>query len=172
MRGKPVSTKEKQKMISLREHGCSLPEIRRIMQRGNATVYKYIKNTEILPEYKDILRKKQGGSINRSQKQWEYARHEAKKIIASIDKKMLILIGCALYWGEGTKKELNLINSDPDLIKIFLSSLYALGVSKNDVRITLRTYEDVNIRQAKKFWSRTLNIPSRQILNINILKGK
>ncbi len=34
-----------------------------------------------------------------------------------------------LYWGEGNKRELNLINSDADLVRIFLQGLLSRGTA-------------------------------------------
>ena len=42
-----------------------------------------------------------------------------------------------LYWGEGTKRELNIINGDPGMMRVFISCLRSMGVNENDITIGL-----------------------------------
>lgn len=172
MRGVPISKKEIQKIIHLRQTGHSLPEIRKAMNKGSATVFKYIQGVEVFSEYRDILKEKQGGSRARSRECWSIAKQEARKILLPFTKRDPLLILALLYWGEGTKKEFNVINSDPDFIRVFVNALESIGVRRGDLRVTLRIYEDINEQAARKYWSGVLSIKSSQIQTVNILKGR
>ncbi len=171
MRGKPVSKKEIQKIEQLRKTGHSLPEICRVLKRRKSTVHGYAKDVVVLPEYINILRQKQGGSAARAEKFWNKARFNAKKLLRKIGKREKLFILAAIYWGEGAKKEFNLINSDPALIQVSLSCLREIGVKEKDLRITLRVYEGINIEDAKKYWSKICKVNSRNIKNVNVLEG-
>lgn len=172
MRGKPIAKKEIEKIIALRQTGHSLPEICRELKRRNSTVHRFIKNVVVLPEYINLLKQKQGGSINRSKKLWKESELKAIKLLGKIKKRDKFFILAAIYWGEGTKKELSLINSDPALIRVFLSCLEEIGINKKDLRVSLRIYENIKIDEAKKYWASICGIRMENILNVNILKGK
>lgn len=77
-----------------------------------------------------------------------------------------------LYWGEGAKRDLSFCNSDPGMIRMFAHCLLQMGVNKEDLKITVRIYEDIEKRNAVSFWSRTLGMPVKQISNVNVLKGR
>ncbi|HCP08270.1 MAG TPA: hypothetical protein DIT25_00495 [Candidatus Moranbacteria bacterium] len=172
MRGKPITNKEIGIIGQLRKTGHSLPEICKIVGRRNSTVHRYAKEIVVLPKYVDILREKQGGSKKRAEKCWGEAKIKAKNLLKNITERDKLLILAALYWGEGTKKELNIINSDPILVKVFISCLKEIGVKEKDFRISLRVYSDINIKSAKKYWAKVCNVDMEQILNVNILSGK
>ena len=172
MNGKRIAQIEIQKMTELRSKGCSLPEIMRIMGRGSSTVNKYIRDVKILPEFEAEWRMKRGGSQYRAKMKWESAEKEATSLIKSLSKTENLLIAASLYWAEGTKKELNLINSDPLLIKTFASCLEQLGVERSEFRVTIRVYEDLKKEECVLYWANVLKIPKSQIINVNVLSGK
>lgn len=172
MRGKPVTKSEIKKIRKLREKGHSLPEICRALKRGGSTVHKFAKDVVILSEYSDSLKQKQGGSKNRARIFWEKAGIKAGCLLKKINKRDKFFVLAALYWGEGTKKELNIINSDPKLIQVFICCLQEIGVSKSDLRISIRVYKGINIIEAKKYWAKICGINKEQILTVNILIGK
>jgi len=157
----------------LREIGWSLPEIKDKIGVGYGTVYRYIKNVQILPEYKKEWLGKRGGSIKRKRALEEKAKKEAKQVIVSLSKKEKIVFISALYWGEGNKKDFNLINSDPDLIEVFVKGLRDLFcISSDRLKISIRIYEDLDERKCLNFWSKITKVPIEKFVSINVLKGK
>ena len=171
--GKPRLTDVQiEQIVNLRKTGHSLNEIKKISGRANDTVFKYIKGVKILPEFVDVLRFKQGGSKNRCLEKWQIAKEKAKNLFSKFGRKEKLVALACLYWGEGNKKELNLINGDPYLIRFFIECLKEIGIGKDLLKITIRIYEDVNKNQAVKFWADFLGLPENKISNVNILKGK
>ena len=83
----------------------------------------------------------------------------------------LRLIGAALYACEGTKLRIDkrsgkpyyaieFTNSNPKLIKLFLEFLRkVIGVEEPKLKGLLLIYDDVNKKEAEKFWSDYLSIP-------------
>lgn len=157
---------------NLRSTGHTLSEIKNIVSAGKGTIYKYIKDVEIGKGYREAFELKRFSSKGLSKNAWEKASLKAKLILKPFKKEFTPIVLAALYWGEGNKKELNLINSDPALIKVFVECLYSIGVKKEDLKVTLRVYEDNQISKSREFWSNLLKIPIRQITNVNVLKGK
>lgn len=172
MNGIPISKTEIHQIQHLRRTGHSLPEIGSILKRGNSTVFKYIKNVTVLPEYRALLREKQGGSKQRSRDLWRIAQRQVKNIPFPFHKEGLLLFVVALYWAEGGKNDLSLINSDPNLVRIFIQGLLTLGVKKTDLRINLRLYGDIDEFKAREFWTQKLGVSPESIRGINWLDGK
>lgn len=173
MNGRRITQKEINKIVRLRKTGHSLNEIRKIVERGSSTVVQYTKNVEVLPQYKESLKIKQGGSKFRSLKQWRKAEILADKITGkNISRKERILIAACLYWGEGTKRDFSISNTDPDLLKSFIICLKEMGVKKDELKVTVRIYEDLNRNSAVAYWAGIVGIPKKQILNVNVLRGK
>lgn len=172
MRGRKINNQEIKQIIKLRERGHSLPEIIRITKRGSSTVFKYIKDVKILPQYYKIWREKQGGSKRRMLNEWNKAKTKAQNIISSLNGKEKMIVAACLYWGEGAKADFSLSNTDPGLIKTFVHCIESFGVNKNDLRVTIRIYSDLKKDRVIKYWAKIIGIPKRQILNINVLHGK
>lgn len=172
MRGQKINNQKIKQIIKLREKGHSLPEIMKITKRGSSTVFKYIKNVKILPQYYKIWRYKQGGSRRRMLEEWKKAKAKARNIISSLSKKEKMIIAACLYWGEGTKNDFGLSNTDAELIKTFVNFLKEFGINKKDLRVTIRVYSDLNKQKAIKFWAKTIGISDKKILNVNVLQGK
>lgn len=172
MNGIPLTKSEINIIIKLRQRGYSMTEIMKEINRGSSTVYRYIKNVKILPKYLDILKSKQGGSMSRSLRNWNVAKDRARSIIANIptlEQRMYLLSG--IYWGEGDKRELSLINSDPQLVRCFIECLGDIGVSKDMLKISLRLFENIDAGEAVKFWSDVLSVNARDVRIGEIIKS-
>jgi hypothetical protein len=169
---KKLSTAKIFLIKDLRSNGHTVNEIMNITGAGKGTVSKYINGVLITDSIKKDFELKRFPSKKLSAVEWEKAKMEASKNLFPLLKQSELSILACLYWGEGNKKELNLINSDPFLIKTFVECLYLIGVKKENLKITLRIYEDMNPSKIKKFWANLLSVPLNQISNINILYGK
>lgn len=167
-----ISQKEIDKIIHLRKLGYSLPEIKNTIKRSSTTIFRYAKDVKILPEYLEIWKVKRGGSKTRSLKLWKDAEQKAEQLIKNLGKTEKFLIAVCLYWSEGTKQDFSLSNTDPDLIKTFITCLEEIGVNKNELKVSVRIYEDLDRNQAINFWAKIIGISPSDILNVNILKGK
>lgn len=172
MRGINTSIEIIQKIQKLRIKGCSIQEIAKETGKSKSIVSKYIQGVVIPKKYKDILRIKQGGSIQRAKDAWNKAQLQSKRVIKSLSQKEKLLILSALYWGEGTKKELNIINSDPSMLRIVVSCFKELGIENSEIKVTLRIYNDLNKEAVIDFWSKSLSLPIECFKNINVLNGK
>ena len=160
---KKISALEAERIGELRRTGHSLPEIREIIGRGKGTIFRYAHSVTIAPEFVEIHRAKQGGSRARSAREWEKARGKAALYLGKLSSRDKILILAGLYWGEGTKRELNIINGDASLLRVFIICLGELGVLKENLRISLRLFEDIEEHRARMFWARELGVSAKAI---------
>lgn len=166
-----ISQRKIDQMITLRKTGHSLPEIYKIVGCGYGTVYRYVRNVKVKGEFKDILRFKQGRSKARSEKLWDVAKIQAVNLLESFDVRSKLFLLAGLYWGEGTKKELCIMNGDPRLLKVFVSCLKELGVEDSEMVFSLRLFGSSSKNKSLKYWSEGLGISSKIIRVGEVIPG-
>ncbi len=152
--------------------GKSIPEISLLVGVSKTTVQRYVQTVEVPVEYRQRLREKQGGAKDRAIAVRKNVAREVESEIGALserDRRMLLI---GMYWGEGTKKDFGLINSDPLLIQAFISSLYAVGITKSRLSLSLRVHEGVSIQEARKYWSETTSLPQESIVFVEVIRGR
>jgi transcriptional regulator with XRE-family HTH domain len=151
--GKPrINDNIIEKLRTLRLAGKSIKEIVKELNLGTGTVSKYCKGLTLNKEAKIILEAKKYPAKRISLEEKVRAEFHAKKIIKDIDPRDIFLIFTALYWGEGTKSELNIINGDPNLVLFFVKGLLSLGIEKERIKISIRYYSTQNKNELTSFW--------------------
>lgn len=130
-----------EKAIALRITGKSYNEIAKDLGVWKSSLSYWLKNIKLSEEAIEILKKKSNYPKEKF-KDWNIQRHkkaqtENKKYLNNFSKKIkfisnreLLLIGAALYWGEGYKNQIkgcgqyvSFCNSDPNMVKIFMNFL-------------------------------------------------
>lgn len=172
--GKLQLAKEKiDKIKLLRSQGFSLPEISNQVKVPKTTVFRYIQGVNMLPEFLSTWRGKRGGSIKRKLQKEQKALEEGKKLVGQLSSKEKLLFISALYWAEGSKKDFGLSNTDPALIKVFIEGLKDIfGLKQNELKVSVRIYEDLDREKCLAFWSNITGIPKENFINVNVLPGK
>ena len=168
----PLTKVQIKRIVYLRKHGHSLPEIRRITSHGNGTILKYIRGIKILPTFQEFWKNKRKSSVFRALQQQQKAQEQARKLLKKLNKREKIIIATCLYWAEGAKRDFSFSNTDPALIKTFLDCLKELGINKGMLSVNLRIYEDLDREKVSNFWSKIVGVPKEKITYINVLKGK
>ncbi|MFE7601447.1 hypothetical protein [Streptomyces sp. NPDC057494] len=84
----------------------------------------------------------------------------AQKSIGTLSDRELFVTGVALYWAEGTKdksysrrESLQFINSDPNVIALYLRWLGLLGVDADRLRFRVSIHESADVANAERFWA-------------------
>ena len=169
---KKISYKKQQKIINLRKSGFSIPEISSVVNISKTTVQRYVR-TVIVPERELLLLKvKQGGSKKRAEILRDKVEKEALRAVSSVSDRDSFFLLLGLYWGEGAKKDLSMINSDPLLIQSFLFCLRKIGVNNERVSVSLRVHKGVSIVRAKTFWASVTNKEIGAIRSVEVIEGK
>lgn len=172
MRGIQTSLKEIEIIKSLRSNGFSISEIVKETGKSKSIVSKYIKDVKIKSKYKKILLSKRDWNKDKSLSEWNEARLKSARYIKNISDKESLLILASLYWGEGTKRELNIINSDPQMLRVVIICFKKLGIKNSQIKVTIRIYEDINQEVLINYWSNVLKLPKKCFKNVNVLYGK
>ena len=173
----------KQKAIRLRLEGKSYTEILKKLQlksKGTLSVWfhklKLPKKSKMLLK-ENIDRATKHGLLEFNKKRSELIQEENNAAynfglneIRKLNDRELLLLGAALYWGEGTKYErkngsiaLVFTNSDPDMIFVFMKFLrQILKIPEERIRAGIHMYSNVeaDIRLTRLYWSKITNLPA------------
>ena len=151
------------KIIWLRNHGYSIHEIMSSLQLSKTTVWHHIKNVKILPRYQQRLRERRGGSKIRKEKDVRAAAQKATELLSGKHQYIISLLAM-LYWAEGSKRELVFTNTDPHMIRLFLSVLKTcLRAPHNTTVITIRYFSGMNEEHCRTYWAQAIPFPRRAL---------
>ena len=169
-----LTKKEIARIIFLRKKGNTLGEIMKLVPKSKTTIFAYIKDVVPYKKFFSLLEDKKHGTKKKAEREWIMARELVSEKIGPITDRDLILMAGMLYWAEGTKHyDLNLINTDSGLLKIFLKGLLALGVAKEHIKISIRLFDDLDEEEAIKYWLKELRLSRKNLISINYIgRGK
>ncbi|MFB9350413.1 helix-turn-helix domain-containing protein [Streptomyces heliomycini] len=104
------------------------------------------------------------------------AKEAAKQAVGNLSPRELFLVGVGLYWAEGSKdkpydrrENVTFVNSDPDMIKVFLAWLDLLGVERERLRFTVMIHENADVAGAERYWAELVHA-DRNAFNKTTLK--
>lgn len=85
--------------------------------------------------------------------------------VGALTERELFLIGVALYWAEGAKSKpwerrelLRFINSDPNVVRLFLAWVRGAGVSDDRLRFAVSIHESADVDRAHRYWRDVIGI--------------
>ncbi|MCX4709370.1 MULTISPECIES: hypothetical protein [Streptomyces] len=89
----------------------------------------------------------------------------ARKETATMSDRELFFAGIALYWAEGSKdktydrrENVTFINSDPDVIAVYLAWLDLLDVSRDRLSYRVMIHETADVPAAESYWADLVGI--------------
>jgi transcriptional regulator with XRE-family HTH domain len=90
----------------------------------------------------------------------ERTKRAAAGEIGPLGDRDLFIAGVALYWAEGAKSKphrpverVEFVNSDPDVIRLYLAWLDLLGVERARLRFSVYIHESADVAAAERFWA-------------------
>lgn len=93
------------------------------------------------------------------------AKEAAAAAVGRLSERELFIAGVALYWAEGAKDKeyrrteaLQFINSDPNVISLFLRWLDLLEVTRDRLTVRVSIHESADVEAAEQFWSAVTGI--------------
>jgi chaperonin cofactor prefoldin len=168
-----IDVKNKAKI--LRNKGYSLNDISKILRISSTTVFYWIRNIKLNKEAQIILNRRMILNRKRAtetkQKEKEIQISKIKKVILNelknieYDQIVYKLLCSFLFWSEGNKitTSVSFINSDPEMIEVFLFLLrksYKIDEKKFRDLVHIHEYHDEN--NILNYWSKISNIPIEQ----------
>lgn len=170
------------KAIELRMTGKSYNEIAEDLDVSKSLLSYWLKGLQLPLEAKKILDGKSNYAKEKfaqyNQQKHERVQKENHEIRATSLKKIevitdyeLLLLGAALYWGEGYKRHggkrpypyVSFSNSDPDMIKVFMRfTREILKVPEEKIKPSIHIYPGIIKEEAIRFWSKVMCIPENK----------
>lgn len=173
--------KSKEKIIArkLRRKGESIKKIAQTLKVSVSTASLWCRDIELTNKQVENLRKRQtdpfyGKRLDyylRKKKEFNLKLLNLKKegisSIGKLSRREIFLIGIALYWGEGFKKDslVGLATLDINIAKFFIFWINkSFGITSKDLilRITANISYKNKIIELSKYWSRELGISENQ----------
>lgn len=172
-------SKERLQARKLRTEGESIKKIANLLQISVASVSNWCKDIELTPEQKKNLSKrvtdpyygKKAAYLEKKKKEFIEKVNNLKQRgvdeIAKLTKREIFLIGVALYWGEGFKKDhqVGFANIDEKMIEFFiywLKTCFHITHKNLIIRVTANKSYKNKIHQLEQYWSNQLDIPLTQ----------
>ncbi len=175
------------KAREMRKKGMSLGAISKSLAVSKSSVSLWCRDIILTCEQVNFLTEKvtragltgrmKGAEMNRKKKRdnIDQIRRLAEKEIGKISQRDLLMIGTALYWGEGCKNGSRLIfvNSDPEMIKImyrFFREILHVPKELFQPTVQINEIHKPRIKKVLKFWSFLLDLPLDQFGNTYYIK--
>lgn len=102
----------------------------------------------------------------RTLKKEKQTQKKAAQEIKNISKKELFLVGVALYWAEGGKKNrwgLQFSNSDPEMISLIMKFFRKICCVKEEkFYMQLILHENIEEKKAINYWAKITQVPEDQ----------
>lgn len=172
MGGKRILQNSREQIIALRHRGFSYSEIRKKFNVGKSTLSLMLRDLKLDNDALNVLVAKKFKSKGMAEQEWNEARVWAKSQIGVVDQRDKMLILAMLYWGEGTKRELSIINGDPALLQVFLNCLRGMGINENDITIAIRMFDRSRANDAVRFWTEALKVSRTSVMRFEFIEGK
>lgn len=174
-----AKSKEKLQALKLRRNGESIKKIANLLNISVSTASLWCRDVQLTNNQVENLRKRQtdpfyGKRLDyylKKKKEFSLKLLNLKKeginSIGKLTKREIFLIGIALYWGEGFKKDslAGLATLDINIAKFFvfwLNNSFNIGTKDLLLRVTANISYQINIKNLEKYWSKELKIPVSQ----------
>ena len=178
--------KLKQEAIKLRENGFSVKTIQRKLQVSMSSVSLWVRDVKLTQEQirKLYLNKRTGAlrgcivaAMNKTKKREESTIRlveEGKKEVGNVSRRDRFIAGVLMYFSEGSKTGHSVVFSNSDYRAIeFMASWFRefCNVPEEKFRCYLYIHDNLDEANAKKFWSRIMNLPLTQFRKSYIVKN-
>ena len=167
----------KQRAVDLRERGWSYNIIAARLGVGKSTLSQWLRTVPYEPNETVIRRIRTGPAAAAASKQRKRSeqiaglQRRARKSLQGVSRRDLLMLGLALYMGEGSRlyENIRFINSDRRLVRIAMQWFRKVwSVPDRNFSIRVHLYPDSSPRASVAYWSRVTGVPSSQFEGISI----
>ncbi|MFJ4832241.1 hypothetical protein ACIP79_20405 [Streptomyces sp. NPDC088747] len=116
-------------------------------------------------------------TMQRREEERRQTRRRATEEVGVMTERELFLVGVGLYWAEGSKNKpyrrqerITFVNSDPNMITVFLSWLRLLKVEQSRHRFSVQIHESADVKAAEEFWAHHVGIEAAGLLKTTLKK--
>jgi len=184
-----AKSKEKNKALELRQKGESIKDIARKLKVAKSTVSLWCRDIKLTPDqiqrlHEKMLKGSYKGRLKGARIQYKRRLKKISELqkqgisrIGSLSDRDFLVVGAALYWGEGQKKgqEVRVSNSDPKIIKLMIhwfKKVWKIDNKRFTFRIGINKIHENRIEEVEEYWSRITRIPRSQFIKTTLIKTK
>ncbi|GGQ99604.1 hypothetical protein [Streptomyces pilosus] len=114
-------------------------------------------------------------TLRRREEERQRTRAAAKREMGALTDRELFTVGVALYWAEGSKSKpysrrerITFVNSDPNMITVFLAWLALLDVDPTTLRFAVQIHESADVEAAEKYWAHHVGIDANDLMKTTL----
>jgi transcriptional regulator with XRE-family HTH domain len=170
----------RQQAVALRSTGLSYREIAEVVPVSKSTLSLWLRNRPLSDSQVEELRQRvaaggaqRGASLRaRAASRRRVVQERARQEITDLSDGELFVAGVVAYWAEGAKnkpwrtgEQVKFVNSDPDLIRLFLAWLDLVGVPGDQLVFRVQIHESSDANAAARFWREELGLAASQFGN-------
>ena len=157
---------EQQRARELRAEAWTLGDIAVELGVSKSSVSLWVRDVDFVPNPRRRTRPPRVSSLHlRKIDEIQRADAAAIECIGRMDDRELLLVGVALYLGEGFKRDgqVGMANTDPSVLRLFVTWLRrCFSVDESRLRVRLYLHEGLDLDHAESFWTALLEIPRSQ----------
>lgn len=147
----------------LRREGYSIPQLVEKFGIPKTTIWHHVHKIKLSGKALKIIRTRQGGSVIKKQKDIQRAELEVDSLLKGLNSQACSLLAM-LYWAEGGKKQFSFTNTNPEMIRFFITILNkCFGVAKERIKITVRYFTGMDHDKCLDHWFRATGISKQRI---------
>jgi len=150
----------------LRAEAWTLQDIATELGVSKSSVSLWVRDIDFVPNPRRRSRHQRPSSLHvRKVAEIQRCQHEGVEWIGRMSEREFLILGAALYAGEGSKTsdKLCFVNSDPRMIWTFTTWLRRFfDVDESRLRMRLYLHEGLDLDAAMEFWSDLTDIPRGQ----------
>lgn len=179
----------RQRAIGLRATGWAVPEIAQELGVARSTAWLWVRHLPLDVDSPRSQARRNAARAN-ADSRWRTHRvereaHRLAVLADSISKvgklsdRDLIMIGAALYWCEGAKSKpwrewvtVTFVNSDPDLVRLFLAFLRRTEVDDELIDYRVHIHESADLSAAVRWWAGQIGVPADKFRRTTVKKHR
>jgi hypothetical protein len=157
---------EQQRARVLRAEAWTLADIATELGVSKSSVSLWVRDVDFVPNPRRRTRPPRVSSLH-LRKMEEIARADAVAIetVGRMNDRELMLVGVALYLGEGFKRDgqVGMANTAPSVLRLFVTWLRrCFSIDESRLRVRLYLHDGLDLEAAESFWSALLEVPRSQ----------
>ena len=170
----------REQAIALRKDGRSYREIREELGVSKGSLSLWLRDVVLTDEQQNNLiegGRARSAATNRARSSARRAAAiaAAAEQIPAIAESELFVAGVVAYWCEGAKTKpwrpgdgVDFINSDPDVIVLFLRWLELVGVARDRLSFRVSIHESADVTGATQYWADLVGVDPSTFLSVNL----
>ncbi|GGK68890.1 hypothetical protein [Streptomyces flaveus] len=118
-------------------------------------------------------------TLRRREEERQQTKQASAEEVGTLTDRELLVAGVVLYWAEGCKdkatysrsrERLQFINSDPNVISLYLRWLELLGVERDRMRFRVSIHESADVAAAEAFWAELVGVDAATFQRVTLKK--